>query len=148
MRAVIQRVLSASVTIGGERTAAIEQGLEVLLGIEEGDTEKDAQYLCDKLLSMRIFDDDSGVPNRDVGEAGGAVLLISQFTLLGDARKGRRPSYIRAARPETAVPLYEWCKAYLAPRVPLQTGTFQADMQVALINDGPFTILLDSRKEF
>lgn len=148
MRAVIQRVLSASVTIGGEQTAAIGQGLAVLLGIEQGDTEKDAQYLCDKLLTLRIFDDDSGVPNRDVNEAGGAVLLISQFTLLGDARKGRRPSYIRAARPETAVPLYQWCKAYLAPRVPLQTGTFQADMQVALINDGPFTVLLDSRKEF
>ena len=148
MRAVIQRVLSASVTIDGEQTAAIERGLAVLLGIEEGDTEKDAQYLCDKLLGLRIFDDAGGVPNRDVCEAGGAVLLVSQFTLLGDARKGRRPSYIRAARPETAVPLYQWCRAYLAPRVPLQTGTFQADMQVALVNDGPFTILLDSRKEF
>lgn len=148
MRAVVQRVTEASVTIDGRQTARIGSGLTVLLGVETDDTEQDARYICDKLAELRIFDDENGVPNRSVTEAGGSILLVSQFTLLGDARKGRRPSYIRAARPEVSVPLYEWCKACLAGRVPLQCGTFGADMRVALVNDGPFTILLDSKKEF
>lgn len=148
MRAVVQRVTSASVTIGGERTAEIQAGLMVLLGVEVGDTEKDAQYMADKLLHLRIFEDENGVSNRSVLEEQGSILLVSQFTLAGDARKGRRPSYINAARPEEAVPLYERVKALLKEQVPVQCGTFRAEMQVALVNDGPFTILLSSRREF
>lgn len=148
MRAVIQRVTSASVTIAGEMTAQIEAGLMVLLGVETGDTEKDAQYMADKLLHLRIFEDENGVSNRSVLDTQGSILLVSQFTLAGDARKGRRPSYISAARPEEAVPLYEQVKALLRKQIPVQCGTFRADMQVALINDGPFTILLSSRREF
>ena len=138
MRAVVQRVTSASVAIAGEQTASIGKGLMVLLGVETGDTPKDAAYIAEKLLHLRIFEDGQGV----------SLLLVSQFTLAGDARHGRRPSYINAARPEEAVPLYEQVKALLAQQVPLQCGTFRADMQVSLVNDGPFTILLSSRKEF
>lgn len=148
MRAVVQRVTSASVTIAGEMTAQIEAGLMVLLGVETGDTEKDAQYMADKLLHLRIFEDENGVSNRSVQDTQGSILLVSQFTLAGDARKGRRPSYINAARPEEAVPLYEQVKALLREQIPVQCGTFRADMQVALVNDGPFTILLSSRREF
>ncbi len=148
MRAVVQRVSEATVTIEGKETARIGSGLLALLGVDADDTEQDAAYICAKLTDLRIFDDADGVPNLSVAETGGSILLVSQFTLLGDARKGRRPSYIRAARPEVSVPLYEWCKAYLAARVPLACGTFGADMRVGLVNDGPFTILLDSRKEF
>lgn len=149
MRAVVQRVLSASVTIDGELTAAIEKGMLVLIGVEVGDTEKDAKYIADKCLGLRIFDDENAVPNRSVGETGGSILAVSQFTLAGDARHGRRPSYIQAERPEKAKPLFELTKAYMASAgVPVQSGTFMADMKVALINDGPFTILLSSRKEF
>ena len=107
MRAVVQRVSSAKVEIGGECAGQIQKGLCVLLGVDVTDTEADADYLCDKLTGLRIFDDENGVPNRSVMDIGGSILLISQFTLLGDARKGRRPSYIAAARPETAVPLYD-----------------------------------------
>lgn len=148
MRAVVQRSKSARVEIGDKCVGAIEQGLCVLLGIDVEDTEADADYLCDKLIGLRIFDDEAGVPNRSVTDVGGAVLLISQFTLMGDARKGRRPSYIAAARPETAIPLYEHCIARLKESVPVETGRFGADMQVTLTNDGPFTILLDSRRTF
>lgn len=148
MRAVVQRVTSASVTIAGEMTAQIEAGLMVLLGVETGDTEKDAQYMADKLLHLRIFEDENGVSNRSVLDTQGSILLVSQFTLAGDARKGRRPSYINAARPEEAVPLYEQVKTLLREQIPVQCGTFRADMQVALVNDGPFTILLSSRREF
>ena len=104
--------------------------------------------MTEKLLGLRIFDDENGVPNRNVTDVGGAILLISQFTLLGDARKGRRPSYIDAARPETAVPLYERCIERLKTSVPVETGRFGADMKVSILNDGPFTILLDSKKGF
>ena len=104
--------------------------------------------MTEKLLGLRIFDDDNGVPNRSVTDVDGAILLISQFTLLGDARKGRRPSYIDAARPEQAIPLYERCIAKLSAAVPVETGRFGADMKVSIENDGPFTILLDSRKGF
>lgn len=148
MRAVVQRVTSASVTIAGEKTAEIAAGLMVLLGVEVGDTEKDAQYMTDKLLHLRIFEDENGVSNLSVLDRQGSILLVSQFTLAGDARKGRRPSYINAARPEEAVPLYELVKSLLKEQVPVQCGTFRAEMQVALVNDGPFTILLSSRREF
>lgn len=148
MRAVVQRVSSASVTIAGEKTAEIEAGLMVLLGVETGDTEKDAQYMADKLLHLRIFEDEQGVSNLSVLDRQGSILLVSQFTLAGDARKGRRPSYINAARPEEAVPLYELVKSILKEQLPVQCGTFRAEMQVALVNDGPFTILLSSRREF
>ncbi len=148
MRAVVQRVTSASVAIAGEQTASIGKGLMVLLGVETGDTPKDAAYIAEKLLHLRIFEDGQGVSNLSLLDTGGSLLLVSQFTLAGDARHGRRPSYINAARPEEAVPLYEQVKAFLAQQVPLQCGTFRADMQVSLVNDGPFTILLSSRKEF
>lgn len=148
MRAVVQRCNGAKVVIDTKTVGAIERGLCVLLGIETTDTEADADYLCEKLVGLRIFDDENGVPNRSVCEVGGGILLVSQFTLMGDARKGRRPSYIAAARPETAVPLYERCIETLKRSVPVETGVFGADMQVTLTNDGPFTILLDSRKTF
>lgn len=148
MRAVVQRVSGARVEIGGETVGRIERGLCVLLGVEENDTEADAVYLCEKLAGLRIFDDENGVPNRSVEDVTGGILLISQFTLLGDARKGKRPSYSHAARPETAIPLYERCIALLSAHVPVETGVFGADMQVTLTNDGPFTILLDSRRVF
>ena len=148
MRAVVQRVTSASVAIAGEQTASIGKGLMVLLGVETGDTPKDAAYIAEKLLHLRIFEDGQGVSNLSLLDTGGSLLLVSQFTLAGDARHGRRPSYINAARPEEAVPLYEQVKALRAQQVPLQCGTFRADMQVSLVNDGPFTILLSSRKEF
>lgn len=148
MRAVVQRVTGASVTIGEEKTAEIGKGLLVLLGVETGDTEADAVYMADKLLHLRIFEDEKGVSNLSVLDTKGSILIVSQFTLAGDARKGRRPSYINAARPEEAVPLYEKVKALLKGQIPVQCGTFRADMQVALVNDGPFTILLSSRREF
>ena len=148
MRAVVQRTTGARVEIGGRTVGKVEKGLCVLLGVDVQDTDFDADYICDKLLGLRIFDDENGVPNRSIVEIGGGILLISQFTLLGDARKGRRPSYSNAARPETAVPLYERCMARLSEVVPVETGEFGADMQVTLTNDGPFTILLDSRRNF
>jgi D-tyrosyl-tRNA(Tyr) deacylase len=148
MRAVVQRVTEASVKIDDETVGAIENGLCVLLGVSTDDTEADADYITDKLLGLRIFDDENGVPNRCIQDISGAILLISQFTLMGDARKGRRPSYIHAARPETAIPLYERCIAALRASVPVETGRFGADMKVSILNDGPFTILLDSKKGF
>ncbi len=149
MKAVVQRVLSASVTIDGTLTAAIEKGLLILIGVEVGDSEKDARYIADKCVGLRIFDDENGVPNLSVGDVGGKILAVSQFTLAGDARHGRRPSYILAERPEKAKPLFETVKAYMREAgVPIESGTFMADMKVALVNDGPFTILLSSKKEF
>ena len=148
MRAVVQRVTSASVAVDGETIGAISDGLCVLLGVSVDDTQSDADYISDKLLGLRIFDDENGVPNKSIVDIGGAILLISQFTLLGDARKGRRPSYIFAARPEQAIPLYERCIAKLRSTVSVETGRFGADMKVSIQNDGPFTILLDSKKGF
>ncbi len=148
MRAVVQRVTEAKVTIDGETVGAIANGLCVLLGVSVSDTEADADYITEKLLGLRIFDDENGVPNRSVVDIGGAILLVSQFTLLGDARKGRRPSYFFAARPEQAIPLYERCIEGLKAAVPVETGRFGADMHVSIENDGPFTILLDSTKGF
>jgi len=148
MRAVVQRTTSASVEVENKVVGEIKKGLVVFLGIEEGDTVRDLDYICGKVTGLRVFDDENGIPNRSVAEDGGSVLLVSQFTLCADARKGRRPSYIRAARPETAVPLYEEAIRRIGAVVPVQTGTFQAYMQVRLVNDGPHTILLDSRKVF
>lgn len=148
MRAVVQRVSQASVAVSGETIGAIGQGLLVFLGIAEGDTQADADYIVGKVTGLRVFDDEHAVPNRSVLDIGGGVLLVSQFTLCADARHGKRPSYIHAARPETAVPLYEYAVERLRASVPTQTGRFQAEMQVSLVNDGPHTILLDSGRLF
>lgn len=147
MRAVIQRVSQASVTIAGRVKGEIGRGLVVLLGIEPADTDDDIEWLSGKIVRLRIFDDDEGVMNRSVTEAGGDILLISQFTLFASTRKGNRPSYTRAAPPEMAVPLYEKFLARLAQDLdrPVQTGEFGAQMEVSLTNDGPVTILIDSK---
>lgn len=146
MRAVIQRVNEASVRIDGAETAAIGRGLLILVGVEQGDTPADAEWLAGKVVQLRIFPDDTGKMNQDVRAVAGSLLVVSQFTLLGDARKGNRPSFVQAARPEEAVPLYELFLSQLEDRTgqPPQRGVFAADMQVSLINDGPVTILLDS----
>ncbi len=148
MRAVVQRVSRASVSIGGEVAGRIGPGLVVLLGVEEGDSPADTAYICEKLLGLRIFEDEAGKMNLDILQTGGEILLISQFTLLGDARHGRRPSFIRAARPETATPLYEAAVGLLGQKLHVETGRFGAEMQVELVNDGPVTILLESKKLF
>lgn len=144
MRAVVQRVKSASVTVNDEVTGKISKGYMVLLGIEDTDTLDDLSYICDKLIGLRIFEDDEGKMNLSIMDVKGAILLVSQFTLLGDARKGRRPSFIKAARPETAIPLFETAITKLRESVVVETGIFGEHMDVALINDGPVTILLDS----
>ena len=148
MRAVIQRVNEAGVRIDGAETAAIGRGLLILVGVEQGDTPADAEWLAGKVVQLRIFPDDTGKMNQDVRNVAGGLLVVSQFTLLGDARKGNRPSFIQAARPEEAVPLYELFLSQLEDRTgqPPQRGVFAADMQVSLVNDGPVTILLDSRE--
>jgi len=149
MRCVVQRVSRASVTVEGHVTGEIGKGFLVLLGIEEGDGEADMRYLADKVAGLRVFEDANGKMNLSVQDVGGAVLAVSQFTLLGDARHGRRPSFIAAARPETAIPLYEgFCACLRAVGLRVETGVFQAHMDVALVNDGPVTILLDSKKGF
>ncbi len=149
MRAVIQRITRASVTVNGEIVGEIGNGLVVLLGIARDDTEKDASYLIEKIAALRIFDDEAGVMNVSVRDVDGAVLIVSQFTLYGDVRRGLRPSWIDAAAPEVAEPLYDFFVGQarrLIERV--ATGSFRAMMQVELVNDGPVTILLDSRKLF
>lgn len=147
MRAVIQRVSEASVSIASEEHARIGKGLMVLLGIAAGDTQEDLEWLCGKIARMRLFPDEAGVMNLDINEATGELLLISQFTLLANSAKGNRPSYIRAARPDEAIPLYLRAKQLLHELVNgrVKTGEFGADMQVMLINDGPVTITIDSR---
>ena len=149
MRVVIQRVLEASGSIGGTVTAAIGPGLLILLGICEEDGPSDIDWLVRKIAGLRVFDDADGVMNVDVRDAGGSALVVSQFTLMASTKKGNRPSYIRAARPEVAIPLYEqFCTALsdaLGHSVP--TGTFGADMQVSLINDGPVTICIDTKNK-
>ena len=149
MRVVIQRVLEASVSISGAVTAVIGPGLLVLLGICEEDGADDIDWLVRKIAGLRIFDDEAGVMNVDVRDAGGDVLVVSQFTLLASTRKGNRPSYIRAARPEVAIPLYEQFCASLEAALgrPVPTGTFGADMQVSLVNDGPVTICIDTKNK-
>ncbi len=148
MRAVVQRVKRASVTVEGNVTGSIEKGLLVFLGIEETDTLEDVKYICDKIANLRIFEDEQGKMNRSVLDEGGSVLLVSQFTLYGDARNGRRPSFSKAARPEHALPLYENAVRLLKETVPVETGEFQAMMEVSLLNDGPVTILLESKRLF
>lgn len=149
MRAVIQKVSQSSVTVQGEVTGQIEQGLLVLLGVTHDDTQQDARYLAEKIANLRIFEDGADKLNLSVKDVGGAVLSVSQFTLYGDCRKGRRPSFTEAARPEQATVLYEQFNCFLeAEGVTVQTGRFQTHMEVALVNDGPVTILLDSRKNF
>ncbi|MBR5073206.1 MAG: D-tyrosyl-tRNA(Tyr) deacylase [Bacteroidales bacterium] len=147
MRLVIQRVSEASVTVDGECISAIGRGLLVLVGVENGDTEQDAAWLAAKTAALRIFDDEDGVMNRSVVDIDGELLAVSQFTLTASTRKGNRPSYIRAAGHELAVPLYERFCALLAEAAgrPVLQGRFGADMKVRLLNDGPVTILIDSR---
>jgi D-tyrosyl-tRNA(Tyr) deacylase len=149
MRAVIQRVSHASVTIEAKPPAGITRGLLVLLGIEEADGTDDIEWLSAKIVNLRIFDDTEGVMNLSVKEAGGDILLVSQFTLFGSTKKGNRPSYIRAARPETAIPLYEKMIIRLTADLgkPVLTGIFGADMKVELLNDGPVTILMDTKNK-
>lgn len=149
MRAVVQRVASASVSVGGQTVGAIERGLLVYLGVVTGDGPADTEYIAAKLAGLRIFEDEAGKMNRSVTDTGGAILLISQFTLAGDARGGRRPSFITAERPEAAKARYDDVAAALrAAGLRVETGIFQTDMQVASVNDGPVTILLDSAKLF
>ncbi len=147
MRAVIQRVTRASVTVEGKITGSIANGLMVLLGIEEHDNDQDIEWLSAKLINLRIFNDDKGVMNKSVMETNGDILLISQFTLFASTKKGNRPSYIRAARPDIAVPLYETMLSVLqeALNKKVHTGIFGADMKVDLLNDGPVTIIIDTK---
>lgn len=149
MRVVIQRVSEAAVKIDGTIVGEISKGLLILLGIAQEDTEQDALYLIQKLINLRIFSDADGKMNLSVQDCGGGLLVVSQFTLYADTKKGNRPSYIRASRPEQAIPLYEFFLRELQKQFqgPIQTGQFGADMKVSLINDGPVTIIIDSRGE-
>ena len=147
MRAVVQRVSSASVDVGGVSVSAISKGLLVLLGVRKGDTAANLEWMAEKVLNIRIFDDAAGVMNRSVLDVAGEILVVSQFTLLADSRKGRRPSYLDAAPPEEAKVMYEaFCDRIAISGRPIKRGVFQAMMNVALVNEGPVTILLDSEK--
>ena len=149
MRACVQRVSRSHVTVGGEVTGQIERGLLVLLGIAQDDADHDARMLADKITQLRVFEDGQGRMNRSLLESDGAMLVVSQFTLLGDCRKGRRPSFVAAACPELAEELYEtFVSAVTVYGVPVATGRFREKMQVELVNDGPVTLLLDSKKLF
>jgi len=147
MRAVIQRVTKAQVEIAGQIKGAIDHGLLVLLAVEEADADEDIEWLCGKIVRLRVFDDENGVMNRSVQEVQGGILAVSQFTLYASTRKGNRPSYSRSARPEIAVPLYEKFVARLSAELgkPVATGEFGADMAVTLTNDGPVTIIMDTK---
>lgn len=149
MRAVIQRVSAASVSVDGYIHSSITSGLLILVGIEEADTDEDIAWLSAKMVNLRIFDDDNGVMNLDVKQTGGEILLISQFTLHAATKKGNRPSYIKAAKPETAIPIYEKLIQQLGKDMekPIATGVFGGDMKVSLINDGPVTIIIDTKKK-
>ena len=149
MRAVVQRVSEAAVDIGGKRVGEIGTGLLVLLGVEDADTREDAEWLARKIAALRVFDDAEGVMNLSVNEVGGSVLVVSQFTLHAKVKKGSRPSYIRAAKPDTAVPLYEYFVGVLRTEVNggVETGEFGADMKVSLLNDGPVTIWIDTKNK-
>ena len=149
MRCVVQRVTEASVTVNGETVGAVGPGLMVLIGVSTEDTDADLKYMADKVPNLRIFDDENGVMNRSVIDAGGSILAVSQFTLYGDARGGRRPSYIRAAKPDEANTMYErLVAAWRAKGIHVETGRFRTEMKVSLVNDGPVTILIDSEKAF
>ena len=149
MRAVIQRVQHASVTIDGKLKSRIQKGFLVLLGIEDADTEEDMEWLARKIVALRVFDDEQGVMNRNIQDAGGEILVVSQFTLMASYKKGNRPSWIRAARHEHAIPLYEAFTERLSQDLPgrVLTGEFGADMQVELLNDGPVTICMDTKNK-
>lgn len=149
MRCVVQKVTRASVAVDGETVGKIEKGYMVLVGAEEGDLEADVNYCAEKIVGLRVFEDAEDKMNLSVQDVGGSILLVSQFTLLGDARHGRRPSFIRAARPEAAEPLFELlCRKVRDKGVHVETGRFRTHMEVSLVNDGPVTILLDSKKGF
>ena len=149
MRALIQRTKYASVTIEGKCKSAIKQGLLVLVGIEEADEKEDIEWLCKKIVNLRIFDDENGVMNRSVLDINGEILVVSQFTLHASTKKGNRPSYIRAAKPEISIPLYEtFCKELsISLGKEVETGEFGADMKVELLNDGPVTIWMDTKNK-
>ncbi len=149
MRAVVQRVKNASIHVDGQAISQIGQGLLVLLGVEVGDSETDATYLANKIAKLRIFEDEAGKMNRSVLDINGQVLLVSQFTLLGDARGQNRPGFVKAEAPQRANELYlSCCHQVEALGLPVSRGVFQAHMEVNLLNDGPVTILLDSKKQF
>jgi D-tyrosyl-tRNA(Tyr) deacylase len=149
MRAVVQRVSSASVAVSGETVSSIGTGLLVLLGVGKGDGEADVDFLADKVVNLRVFEDEAGKMNRSVLDAGGELLVVSQFTLLGDVRKGRRPSFTDAMEPVRANELYKsFCEACRRLGVKVGEGVFRAEMKVALVNDGPVTLLLDSKRLF
>ena len=149
MRAVVQRVSSASVTVAGEVTGQIGRGFLVLLGIATDDGQDDLIYLAQKVVGLRVFEDAEGKMNLSIGEVGGSMLVVSQFTLYGDCRKGRRPGFVDAARPEVAEPLYRAFVAEVRGQgISVETGRFQTEMQVSLVNEGPVTLLIDSRKQF
>ncbi len=149
MRAIVQRSRHSRVIVDQTEIARIDQGLMVLLGIKKGDRESDADYLMDKIINLRIFEDEAGKMNRSLLEAGGSILMVSQFTLYGDARKGRRPGFTEAEEPARAEALFDYCVDWLRGQdLNVETGVFGADMLVAIENDGPVTILLDSEKNF
>jgi D-aminoacyl-tRNA deacylase len=149
MRAVVQRVSESSVSVDNEIVGKIGKGILVLLGIAEDDTDRDVDYMAEKIANLRIFQDEEDKMNLSVLDVKGEALVISQFTLLGDCRKGRRPSYVHAARPELAVPLYEkFMKKLESYGVPVEKGIFQAMMKVHLVNDGPVTLMIDSKRNF
>lgn len=149
MKALVQRVSEASVTIDGLIHSRISKGLVVLLGIDIKDSNEDADWLCQKLIGLRIFSDENGLMNQSIMDIQGELLLVSQFTLIASYKKGNRPSFIHAARPEQAIPLYQYCIEQLTALLgkPIATGVFGADMQVALVNDGPVTLLLDTHNK-
>jgi D-tyrosyl-tRNA(Tyr) deacylase len=149
MRTVIQRVSEASVTIDGAMRSSIQAGLLILLGIEDEDNTEDIEWLCNKIANLRIFNDDQGVMNRSVIEINGELLVVSQFTLHASTKKGNRPSYLRASKPDIAIPLYEAFvkRLTIIAQRPVQTGEFGADMKVRLLNDGPVTILMDTKNK-
>ena len=149
MRAVVQRTKHSRVSINGRETARINHGLMVLLGIKQGDNFADGEYLMDKIVNLRIFEDDNGKMNRSLLDTNGELLMVSQFTLYADVRKGRRPSFTAAELPDKAQPLFDYCAEYVrAKGINIETGVFGANMQVELENDGPCTILLDSERLF
>ncbi len=149
MRAVVQRVLKAGVTVAGEEVGAIGKGYMVLLGVEENDTGEDAEYIAEKLVGLRVFEDQEEKMNLSLLDVGGSMLIVSQFTLLGDCRKGRRPSFVHAAAPDKAENLYKQVVDVVKSRgINVATGRFRTHMEVSLVNDGPVTMLIDSRKDF
>ena len=149
MRAVIQRVSTASVTIDSDMKASIGNGFMILLGVETEDTQEDAEWLSGKIAQLRVFNDEQGLMNKDIKDVGGDILVVSQFTLHAAYKKGNRPSFMKAARPEQAIPLYEYFIKQLEEKMgkPVAPGTFGADMKVALVNDGPVTIIMDSKNK-